>query len=248
MFPCVFLDTVGSTNLYLLELLKAKDLDDFFAVFTTNQTAGRGRMARSWECKKGIALSVFLKHNLPGAYINWLPLVIGLAVVKAVNKMLEDATLPHRADIKWPNDVLINGKKLSGILIETPSDGNGLIVGIGLNVAVAPIATSICLRQVGLQASPKEVVSALLAEMHTIYQQLIALAAKDISFKDSECFGEIMRLCSTINKTVRVTGTKTFVGVAQGLDSLGRLVIRHSGDTSIVSAGDIEHLRAIDSL
>lgn len=67
-------------------------------------------MARSWECKKGIALSVFLKHNLPGAYINWLPLVIGLAVVKAVNKMLEDATLPHRADIKWPNDVLINEK------------------------------------------------------------------------------------------------------------------------------------------
>lgn len=97
------------------------------------QTAGRGRLGRSWQSQPGTALtfSVLLRPDtVPPARQGWLPLIAGVAVATAVR-----AVSGLGAALKWPNDVLIGDRKLAGILAEQASDGDAAVIGIGLNVA-----------------------------------------------------------------------------------------------------------------
>lgn len=99
------------------------------------QTAGRGRMARSWFSPPGVNLcfSILLRPKVDVACAVSLPLVVGLSVAEAV---AECAPMLH-PKIKWPNDILVNGKKLCGILCEMQADGDGIryiVAGIGVNV------------------------------------------------------------------------------------------------------------------
>src|SRR5690606_6912654 len=103
-----------------------------------HQTRGRGRLGRSWESPRGTSLSVsFLLRpaGVPPARWPWLPLLVGVAAVDAVADAAGVAAV-----LKWPNDVLLDGRKLAGILVErtdTPS-GAAAVAGVGMNVQAAP--------------------------------------------------------------------------------------------------------------
>jgi BirA family biotin operon repressor/biotin-[acetyl-CoA-carboxylase] ligase len=124
------LETIGSTNDYV----KAhhRELVDFCYVQTDRQTAGRGRLGREWVDQGGAALfSVLLKSHLQPAMADQVPLVAAMAVHKTVSNYLMNA------QIKWPNDIVLDGRKLAGILVEAIFEGErleALIVGIGINV------------------------------------------------------------------------------------------------------------------
>ena len=135
-------DTLGSTNVTAKQWVS----DGFDAsvphwVLAKSQTAGRGRLGRDWATNSGnFAGSLIIKVRAFERVLNFLPLAIGLAVRQTIASYLAD---PSRVLVKWPNDVLVDGAKISGILMER-TDGPGgdcLVIGIGINLSSAPSET-----------------------------------------------------------------------------------------------------------
>ncbi len=130
------LEAVGSTNAWLLQL--ARHEFHAHAVFAEQQTAGRGRRGRTWQSPAGcnIYLSLGWIFQAAARDLSCLSLVVGLAVVRALESLGIEG-----AGLKWPNDILADGKKLGGILLESRPSGGGksaVVMGIGLNVAMPP--------------------------------------------------------------------------------------------------------------
>lgn len=122
----------GSTNADLLEAARAGAAEGLVLV-AEEQTAGRGRLGRTWSAPAGAALtfSVLLRPaGVPPTRLGWLPLLTGVAVAAAVRA---ETGVP--ASLKWPNDVLVGERKLAGILAEAHSDA--VVVGVGLNVTLS---------------------------------------------------------------------------------------------------------------
>ena len=127
------LEEVPSTNTYLRRLAAEKDaVPDGWLVVARRQTAGRGRMGRKWVAPEGAVLcfSFFVRAEVPPETAP----SAGMAAALAVDDFLREEGLPSRP--KWPNDVLVGGRKICGILCERA--GNGLVIGIGLNVNLTP--------------------------------------------------------------------------------------------------------------
>jgi BirA family biotin operon repressor/biotin-[acetyl-CoA-carboxylase] ligase len=136
-FTVLHLETIGSTN-DEARRLALEGAPHGTAVHADEQTAGRGRLAHTWFSPPGnLYLSILLRTGLPAARATQLSFLVALAVSDTV-----EALLPRqiRAMVKWPNDVLVNGAKIAGILIEQVDDA--VIVGIGLNVLQAPSNTA----------------------------------------------------------------------------------------------------------
>lgn len=244
-----YLPEIGSTNTYLLaQSQKSADWPDFSVVVTDNQTAGRGRLDRVWEAKAGqaLAVSVILRPSTFGiASFGWLPLAAGLAMRNAVSSLIENAEV----SVKWPNDVLVNGEKISGILAEVLPDGSAVVIGAGLNLNQSkeelPIPTATSLRLHGVSGFQlDDILVRYLAGLKRIYEELLDLAGE---VENSELKHELISVSSTIGSEVSVLlpDGSSFEGKAIGLDLQGRLLIAIDNPTEIraVAAGDIQHLR-----
>ena len=125
----IYFDTITSTNDYLIRLYKEFDIKSQLVVFSNKQTLGRGRIGKKWFSGDGLSFSfsIDLNKQLDKFYINML---VSLALVKILRK------INLKALVKYPNDIIIGNKKISGILIENISFFNKKysIIGIGLNV------------------------------------------------------------------------------------------------------------------
>ena len=216
------------------------------------QRAGRGRLGRSWASAPGASLtfSVLLRPAaVPAAVLGWLPLLAGVAVATAAGLVTAVA-----AQLKWPNDVLADGRKLAGILAETRDAA--VVLGIGINVSQqqaqlpGAAATSLLLAQAaqgqpgGPPGAPdrERLLAAVLTELGGRYQAWTAAGG------DPDACGlreEYLRLSATVGREVRVMlpGGRTLTGVAAGVDGLGRLVVRTPAGLAEVSAGDVVHVR-----
>ena len=128
-----YLDQCPSTNTWALAHL-AK-LEHGAVVFTQNQTAGRGQQGRTWHAPSGVLTCSIVLEKIPIEQLPGLSLVAGLAVIYAVEDLIPD--IPKRLCIKWPNDILVEERKLAGILCESVVNGTSgegkVVVGIGLN-------------------------------------------------------------------------------------------------------------------
>lgn len=239
--------TTGSTNADLL----ARGGPEGQVLVAEEQTAGRGRMGRSWASQPGTALtfSVLLRPvTVPPARRGWLPLLTGVAVATAVREVASVA-----ADLKWPNDVLIGDRKLAGILVE--QSGDAVVIGIGLNVSMAEDALPVS--PTGLRATSLLVEGAdvarepvLVAVLRQLERRYLAFRANPDPGRDPVSSGlhaEYRALCGTLGRPVRVElpGGRYVSGRAEDVDADGRLLIREADATSLtpVSAGDIIHLR-----
>jgi BirA family transcriptional regulator, biotin operon repressor / biotin---[acetyl-CoA-carboxylase] ligase len=205
-------------------------------IITEQQTAARGRMKRKWLSPRGcIALSVILRPNI--ALVPFMVMIASLAVCRSIE--IVTALQPQ---IKWPNDVLIAGKKVCGILIENDIHRNELrhcIIGIGINVNVhipdypeiPPTATSLSdeLRKV---VSRLDVVQQLLVEMEALYKELP---------DTTPILKKWQERMVTLGQKVRVTWSDTvYEGVAESVTSDGNLMIRRAdGSLAKVVAGDV---------
>jgi BirA family biotin operon repressor/biotin-[acetyl-CoA-carboxylase] ligase len=245
-----YLSEIGSTNTYLLEQAQTdpESWSDFSVVVTDNQTAGRGRMDRSWEAKAGasLAVSVLLRPVEYGIeHYGWLPLLAGVAMRNAVASLISDADV----SLKWPNDVLVNGEKVSGLLAEVLSNGKGVVIGAGLNLLQTkdelpiPTATSLALHGVS-GFSLDDVLVRYLAGFMRMYQEFNE-AQGDTNLSGLK--QAVLDVSSTIGREVNVLlpDGSSFVCNAAGLDNDGRLLVAVSNPVEIraVAAGDIQHLR-----
>ena len=205
-------------------------------IIADEQTAGKGRMKRLWLSPRGsIALSVILYPDV--AYLPSLVMLASLAVVHSI-----EAVTGLKAQVKWPNDVLINGKKVCGILVESELRRdivNYAIVGIGVNVnlrladfpEILSIATSLS-DELGREVSPLELIRRLLVEIERLY---LALPAGESIYE------EWRDRLVTLGRRVSVNwGTTSYEGIAESVASDGSLLLRHSdGSLTKIVAGDV---------
>jgi BirA family biotin operon repressor/biotin-[acetyl-CoA-carboxylase] ligase len=273
-----YLEETGSTNDELVERAVGPDADawpDLSVLVTASQTTGRGRLGRIWVAPAGrsLAISILVRPRLPDGgplpvdRLGWLPLLTGAAMTRAVRAVVrpfaddlaraaaEDGTPGSiDVDLKWPNDVLISGYKVSGILAEllpaaAASDLPGVVIGAGVNLSFdehdlpTPTSTSLLL-VTGSAPDPDTVLSAYLEAFIELYRGFVDAGGDPVA---SGLRDEVLALCGTIGREVRVElpGGETVVGTAVGIDADGRLVVedRENGEPLIVAAGDVTHLR-----
>jgi len=255
----VYRPEVDSTNTLAMRLAH-NGCDEGVVVLTDSQTAGKGRQGRRWVDISGYnALSsIVLKPLFPP---HLLVMLASLAVVDAVYEVCG-----VRANIKWPNDVLIEDRKVAGILIETSRDPAGLmiaIIGIGINVNgsirkmssesaedAALVARAITLEDAcGHHVSREALIAHLLQHIETSYiaLQLEAQASADNAYlTGKELASHLLRerwrnTLSTLGRSIQVRQGETVLsGIAEDVDDIGELLLRrHSGERVSITWGEI---------
>lgn len=237
------LSEAGSTNDVLRE--RAGDLPDLAVIVTDNQTGGRGRLGRVWVSPPGrtLAVSVLLKPvGLPPEAFGWFPLLAGLAMTRALSGFV-----PRGVELKWPNDVLIEGAKVCGILTELLPAASAVVVGSGVNLTLTeeelpvPTATSLALSGAA-DVDPDAVLAAYLKELSLLYREFLTAGGDPVR---SALRDEVAEACHTLGRAVRVElpDGSALVGTAAGIDETGRLLVDSDGRRTAVAAGDVTHLR-----
>jgi BirA family transcriptional regulator, biotin operon repressor / biotin---[acetyl-CoA-carboxylase] ligase len=236
--PLMYLPVTGSTNDNAL--LAARSGAPHGSLFVTDeQTAGRGRRGNAWLAAAGESLlfSVLLRPQLELAQTSALTLAIGLALKDAVSPLL---TTP--VQLKWPNDLYVNQKKLAGVLVESQLQGERLqavVVGVGLNVStrnfpaeIAPRATSLAL----LGATSIEREPLLRALLNAMASRLDAYERTGIT----GILDELNAADALRGKRLRVDAQ---LGVGRGLDEQGRLLLEDDASAvHTIIAGTVELL------
>jgi BirA family transcriptional regulator, biotin operon repressor / biotin---[acetyl-CoA-carboxylase] ligase len=243
-WPVQVVAQAGSTNVVLADRARAGAQEQ--VLVAEHQTAGRGRLDRSWETPAGAALtfSVLLRPEAEAVRWPWLPLLAGTAVRAALAVHGEEVAL------KWPNDVLIRDLKVAGILVERVESPTGpaAVIGVGINVSATreelpvPTATSLGI-ELGRPVERTGVLLEVLAELRGMY----AAWAPDPG-GDPNLRAAYARHCSTLGRQVRVElpGGAVLQGTARDIDHLGRLVVETVRGTTAVGAGDVIHVRGAD--
>lgn len=232
----IYFDEIDSTNAELMRMDRT-ELPELTAVVSASQTAGRGRLDRDWVSEPGasLALSLLLRPAAKPEQLGWVTLLAAVSVRATLAQLgVTDAL------IKWPNDVLVAGKKVCGILAQL--DGKDLILGIGINLkpqAHAPEhATS--LQDLGVLASMDDVLHELLTQFRVRYLRF----ATDPKWGVELTANEFRQFSLTLGQRVRAIypDGRELTGLARDIDDLGNLLI-DSGELHTVSAADIIHLR-----
>jgi BirA family biotin operon repressor/biotin-[acetyl-CoA-carboxylase] ligase len=236
-------EEIGSTNTEALEQAKAGAAEGLVVV-ADHQSAGRGRLGRTWSAEPGSALlvSVLLRPPLP---IDEVPVVLmaaGLAACDAV-----EAAAGFRPKLKWPNDLVVGDRKLAGLLTESTGDPEpAVVVGLGLNVTAGAYpggleqpATS-CEEEAGRPVDRAELLVGLLTALESRYSSVLTPGGRTATLEayraDSATLGRRVR--------VELTGGDALEGEATAVADDGRLVVVDAAGQHYVSVGDVKHLRS----
>lgn len=236
----IFLEETGSTNEEARKLAFA-GYPQGTLVIADSQTGGKGRRGRNWHTPKGssIAMSLILKPELEAEYASMLTLVQAMAVAKAIEEQCELKT-----QIKWPNDVLVNEKKVCGILTEMNMEGikiSSIIIGTGINVNqddfpkdISEIATSLK-RESGRVCSREKLVKRI-CELFDKYFEMF-MESKDLSGILDEYNSRLI----SVGRRVKVLDPKgEFTGEALGINKSGELLVKkEDGEITKVFAGEV---------
>ena len=231
----VELAEVDSTNKELLRRLDS-ETPEFFAVTADNQTAGLGRLGRNWvtEAGKSLAVSILLRPT-SRSQTDWITIMAGLALSSALEK--------HGlvVSLKWPNDLLVDGKKLSGILAEMV-DLNTVVLGIGINIKPQEHSpdTATSLQELGLKIEKDQLLEVIATELKSYWFRLKA----DSKTAIAQFQAELLTRCGTLGTRVRaeLPGGKNIYGVAIAIDETGRLIVQ-APEPVALAAADVWHLR-----
>lgn len=238
-------DSVVSTNTVAAELAGAGSAEGTVVIADT-QTGGRGRRGRAWRSPPGknLYMSVLLRPDLSPRDASVLTLATAVAACAALRR-----ATPLPVSIKWPNDLMVKGKKLGGILTEIRADMDRIfhaVVGIGININLTAddlpediklTATSVLI-ETGTWRQRTPVAAEVLKELDRLYALLAAGERAAI-------IAAWRQLSDTLGRTVRaVLSDEAVTGIAEDIDDEGTLVIREeSGAVRRISAGDITILR-----
>jgi BirA family biotin operon repressor/biotin-[acetyl-CoA-carboxylase] ligase len=239
----VYVEEIDSTQRLAAELA-ARDAAEGDAVLSELQTAGRGRMGRTWHSPpgKGLWCSIILRPSLP---LSQAPLLTFLAAVAVCRSIRRSARVP--AMIKWPNDILVDGKKVCGILLESHAEGEQIrhvVAGIGIGVNLeksdypadlASIATSLRI-EAGRPIDREALLADLMKELENLYELFLAEG-----FQPIRALWEALNC--TVGKRIQVRDASGFVeGTAEGMDPDGGLVVRLSDGGAVkLFSGEIQH-------
>lgn len=208
-------------------------------VFAEEQTAGKGRLGRSWKANPGenLTFSLLLRPKVPADAINLLPLYVAVAVAQAI----ERAT-GLKVECKWPNDLLVNGKKVAGILIEASLQQNlveYVVIGLGINVNQMQFPPDLLQRATSLKLeSSKEIdrvhlFKEILGSLESNYRASLTNGLQSV-------IPSWLNRAPMINKPITVSQQGTIIaGVVKGLSNDGGIVVQANGTERTLYAGDV---------
>jgi BirA family biotin operon repressor/biotin-[acetyl-CoA-carboxylase] ligase len=234
--------SIDSTN--TLAMREAEEGQESGTVYLADeQTGGRGRGAHSWHSAPGSGLyvSILLRPRLAPADILWVSLAAGLAVQQAIREVTALAV-----DLRWPNDLLLSGRKVGGILTELNAEVTRVrhaVIGIGLNVhqpafppELASLATSLTI-ETGQEWSRQDLLVALL---RNVDREISRLTTENLDTVTADIRERLTAGSSWIKgKQVVVTESDTFAGITDGLDSRGFLRVRTGEGVRTVLSGGV---------
>lgn len=215
-------DTLPSTNTYAIEHFdEYQHLDIIMAQV---QTAGKGRKGRKWSSKTGgLYFTVILKPVAPQIEkLSSLTQIMAISVCKAVRK------LGAKVYLKWPNDVLFEGKKICGILSEAATNGTevkGLVIGVGVNIEQENIVSDkpfTSLKELGIKVSKSVLIESIISNFNNMPKE---------NFRNN-----FKKLCPAFAKQITVDG-KT--GIFEDIDNCGRLILKTEKGLETIIAGDV---------
>ena len=229
---------LDSTNVHARNLAETGAREGTL-VIAEEQQVGKGRLGRSWLSNPGenLTFSLVLRpaRSQPGMGI--LPLAVGVAIARAI-----EATVSLRVECKWPNDLLVEGQKVAGILLETSIDPAGspyVIVGVGLNVNQTFFAEEIRERATSLKSWTRSDVDreillcSCLSHMESVYDRCAAGESQEVLV-------EWNARSTLLGRTVTVAaGGRETTGVVKGISHDGALVVRAGGTDRVFFAGDV---------
>jgi BirA family biotin operon repressor/biotin-[acetyl-CoA-carboxylase] ligase len=226
-----------STNDHAIALRQRGDLYAPAVVLTGHQLAGRGRGSNTWWSGAGSLTVTFAMPIEDGGAPHQLPLIAGVAVREAVSELLGDDDVVR---LKWPNDLLVDGRKLAGLLCERAFKAD--LIGLGLNVNVAPSAVPKALRQ---RVTSLSQVARKEFDLTDVLTTIAKHLHPSLSHRQEQSFAALLRRYDAyhalVGKRARVTGTESPVsGRCEGLDAMGRLLLRDGQKLHRVIAGHVE--------
>lgn len=241
----LYFKSTGSTNLEASEAGKKRSPEGTL-VIADKQTQGKGRLGRSWISPPfaNLYFSVLLRPRISPQTAGWINLLASVSLVKSIQS--STGLVP---DIKWPNDIMVNEKKLGGILTELHLKGDQidyLVLGIGINVNMGRFPALISKTATSLKKELK----------HDLHREALCISILEKIEEDLELFyqkgpgtvlSEWEKHSNTLGKSVIVRQPgQTLSGKAIGLDSNGGLMVKtEDGAKVTVMAGDVIHLRTI---
>ncbi len=232
----IYCEEVVSTN---SELLENESFDNHGAVLLAEyQLHGRGRRSRNWVAAKEQALtfSILLKESINGKNISLLNLAASLSVAQALENLFQ-----LNVNLKWPNDVLVDEKKISGILVESTSKGNKInkaVIGIGINVNQSVFSGQYMIPPTSVKLEFKRTVSRerLLSEILNKFEENVIIALKN---KD-KILHDWAERCSWIGEKVKIVSERDEkFGIFEGITETGELILKTSEGKQIVNSGDV---------
>ncbi|CAN2216121.1 BirA Biotin-(acetyl-CoA carboxylase) ligase [Candidatus Nanopelagicaceae bacterium] len=226
-------DLTASTQSDLAELVKSKSVESGEVIVAEFQSAGRGRLERTFDAAPNSALlfSFYISPKRSRSDWGFIAHLAALTIFEVIS-----AGLPIKASLKWPNDILIGEKKVAGLLAQATDDG--VIVGIGINVAMSakesPVETATSLAISGSKELDRNVI---LAKFLNAFQSKFEEWDTGIDFVDS-----YSQVCATLGREVQieVSGRENRTGIAQSINKFGALLL---ADGFEVNVGDVVHLR-----
>jgi BirA family biotin operon repressor/biotin-[acetyl-CoA-carboxylase] ligase len=227
--PVVHFETVSSTMDEMAEMLATGTVEPWTAVVADYQIQGRGRADRSWLAPSGSALltTIYAPIEIDTSRIGMLSIAAGLAVADAV------ADLGLSARLKWPNDVLVNDRKLAGILISTRIGARiDALIGIGLNLTSAPPG-AVALSDLCAVTPPT------MDLLDAIRDQLMGWCANLDRGHFNEVCNHWTELAAWTGEVVTVPGDESLTGTLVGVDEWGRLVIRTTDGEILLGQSEI---------
>lgn len=236
----LYFDTIDSTNTKAQELAE-KGYQSGTLVVADKQESGKGRRGRSWVSPSGtgIFMTLMIKPNINPNNASMLTLVAALAVAKAITSVTGEEAL-----IKWPNDIVVNGKKVCGILTEMNAQFdyiNHIVVGIGINVhnesfpeEISQMASSLMIEAGGKRFHRAQIIAETMSYFEQYYDTF--LKTQDLS----ALVREYDKLLVNRNKSVRVLDPKEpFDGKAMGITPKGELIVDTWESRKLVSSGEV---------
>lgn len=224
-------EVLPSTNTYAYENFDT--LADGQIIFAKTQTAGRGRLKRVWLSQEGgLYFSLVVKpQNFKIDFLGSLTQAMALSVCKTLQILGA-----KEAVLKWPNDILCEGKKICGILSQAVfKEGElcGVVIGVGVNIAQEKIDSpkpAVSLKMLGIEAKKEDALKEIINRFNIYYPQVCKQGFKAIK-------EEFLKDFPFINKEIKiVVDKKEFCGICHGLDDKGQLLL----DNKVVNIGDME--------
>lgn len=235
-------DTIDSTNDYAKKLIEDGKGEGTF-IISDYQTSGKGRLGRSWfsEPGKNLTFSLILEPKIPLTFFGIIPLATGVTIAEVLQSITNQSV-----DCKWPNDVLINKRKVCGILCESISsnfDKPKVIVGIGININQSEFPKELEQTATSLFLSTGKTYN-----RYEILEQVLQKFEYWYSIIQSQNFTRIIeqwqRLSSMMGKMIRVDQCGHLIqGIATAIAPDGALILKNGNETFSITVGDIKILQ-----